>query len=170
MATYSQTPGLLNIRGVVGTDFSCELEITKDVTGYQFEAGIVLQEYPTKREQAVTVTIENAGSGIITLSLTGLQTSAIGAIANKKWYLNWTIGGIKQTILAGRFELSDIPIGQNVPSENDVIIETPEVNITLTSLTGAAVNINATNDTTTNASFFPVFVASAGTGSFVVAN
>jgi len=164
MATYTQVPGLLNIKGVVGADFSCNLDFNVSLVGYTFDAGIVLQEYPTKRIQAITVTVTDAANGLLSLGLTEAETTAVGPISNKKWYLNWELGGVKKTIIAGMFELSDIPLGQNVPSENDVIIETPEVNITLTSLTGAAVNINATNDTTTNASFFPVFVASAGTG------
>jgi hypothetical protein len=138
MATYSQTPGLLNIKGVVGSHFSCQLDFDTSLSGYTFDSAIVLQEYPTKREQAVTVTIDNAGSGIITLSLTGLQTSAIGAIANKKWYLNWTIGGIKQTILAGRFELSDIPLGQNIVTSTEVTINTQSVDITLSAFSNAA--------------------------------
>jgi hypothetical protein len=140
MATYSQTPGLLNIKGVVGSHFSCQLDFNTSVSGYTFDSAIVLQEYPTKREQAVTVTIDNAGSGIITLSLTGLQTSAIGAIANKKWYLNWTIGGIKQTILAGRFELSDIPLGQNIVTSTGVTINTQSVDITLSAFSNAALD------------------------------
>jgi uncharacterized protein (UPF0303 family) len=140
MATYSQTPGLLNIKGVVGSHFSCQLDFNTSVSGYTFDSAIVLQEYPTKREQAVTITIDNAGSGIITLSLTGLQTSAIGAIANKKWYLNWTIGGIKQTILAGRFELSDIPLGQNIVTSTGVTINTQSVDITLSAFSNAALD------------------------------
>lgn len=164
MATYTQVPGLLNIKGVVGADFSCNLDFSISLVGYTFDAGIVLQEYPTKRIHPITVTVTDAPNGLLSLGLLESETTSIGPISNKKWYLNWELAGVKKTIIAGTFELSDIPIGQNVPSENDVIVETPEVNITLTSLTGAAVNINATNDTTTNASFYPVFVASAGTG------
>jgi hypothetical protein len=140
MATYAQTPGLLNIKGVVGAHFSCQLDFGTSLSGYSFDAAIVLQEYPTKREQAVTVTIDNAGSGIITLSLTGAQTTAIGAIANKKWYLNWTTGGIKQTILAGRFELSDIPLGQNEVTSTGVTINTQSVDITLSAFSNAALD------------------------------
>jgi hypothetical protein len=164
MANYTQVPGLLNIKGVVGADFSCNLDFNVSLAGYTFEAGIVLQEYPTKSIKPITVTVNDAPNGLISLNLTDIETSAIGPISNKKWYLDWTTGSTKNTIISGRFELSDIPIGQAVESNNDVIIETPEVNITLTSLTGAAVNINAANDTTTNASFFPVFVAAAGSG------
>jgi hypothetical protein len=140
MATYSQTPGLLNIKGVVGSHFSCQLDFDTSLSGYTFDSAIVLQEYPTKREQPITVAVNNAGSGIITLSLTGIQTSSVGAIANKKWYLNWTIGGIKQTILAGRFELSDIPLGQNIVTSTGVTINTQSVDITLSAFSNAALD------------------------------
>jgi uncharacterized protein (UPF0303 family) len=140
MATYAQTPGLLNIKGVFGAHFSCQLDFGTSLTGYTFDSAIVLQEYPTKREQAVTVTIDNAGSGIITLSLTEAQTTALGAISNKKWYLNWTIGGIKQTILAGNFELSDIPLGQNVSTSTGVTINAQSVDITLSAFSNAALD------------------------------
>jgi hypothetical protein len=140
MATYSQTPGLLNIRGVVGTDFSCELEITKDVTGYQFEAGIVLQEYPAKRIHPITITVTNAAQGEVTLSLTDQETSDIGKISGKKWYLNWIIGTTKQTILAGTFELSDIPIGKNIVMPTEVTIQTQDVDVILSAFSNAALD------------------------------
>jgi hypothetical protein len=140
MATYAQTPGLLNIKGVVGAHFSCQLDFGTSLSGYSFDSAIILQEYPTKREQAVTVTIDNAGSGIITLSLTEAQTTTLGAISNKKWYLNWTTGGIKQTILAGRFELSDIPLGQNIVTSTGVTINTQSVDITLSAFSNAALD------------------------------
>jgi hypothetical protein len=140
MATYAQTPGLLNIKGVVGAHFSCQLDFGTDLSAYTFDSAIVLQEYPTTREQAVTVTVDNASAGIITLSLTETQTSTIGAIANKKWYLNWTISGIKQTILAGRFELSDIPLGQNIVTSTGVTINTQSVDITLSAFSNAALD------------------------------
>jgi hypothetical protein len=140
MATYAQTPGLLNIKGVVGAHFSCQLDFDASLTGYTFDSAIVLQEYPTKREQAITVTVDNAAQGIITLSLTQGQTTTLGAIANKKWYLNWNISGIKQTILAGRFELSDIPLGQNIVTSTGITINTQDVDITLSAFSNAALD------------------------------
>jgi uncharacterized protein (UPF0303 family) len=140
MATYAQTPGLLNIKGVVGAHFSCQLDFATSLVGYTFDSAIVLQEYPTKREQAITITVDNAAQGIIKLSLTQGQTTTLGAIANKKWYLNWTIGGIKQTILAGTFELSDIPLGQNIVTSTGVTINTQNVDITLSAFSNAALD------------------------------
>jgi len=140
MATYAQTPGLLNIKGVVGTHFSCQLTFGTNLSTYTFDSAIVLQEYPVKREQAITVTVDNAAQGIITLSLTQNQTTSVGAISKKKWYLNWTIGGIKQTILAGTFELSDIPLGQNIVTSTGVTINTQDVDVTLSAFSNAALD------------------------------
>jgi hypothetical protein len=140
MATYAQTPGLLNIKAVTGTDFSCQLDFDTNLSAYTFDAAIVLQDYPTKREQAITVTVDNAAQGIITLSLTDTQTSALGTFSKKKWYLNWTISTIKQTILAGNFELSDIPLGQNEVKEAGIIINTQSVDITLSAFSNAALD------------------------------
>jgi hypothetical protein len=140
MATYAQTPGLLNIKGVVGAHFSCQLNFGTNLSAYTFDSAIVLQEYPVKREQAITVTVDNAAQGIITLSLTQNQTTSVGAISKKKWYLNWTVGGIKQTILAGTFELSDIPLGQNIVTSTGVTINTQDVDITLSAFSNAALD------------------------------
>ena len=140
MATYAQTPGLLNIKAVTGTDFSCQLTFGTNLSSYTFDSAIVLQEYPNKQEQAITVTINNAAQGIITLSLNDTQTSALGTFSKKKWYLNWNIGGIKQTILAGLFELSDIPIGQNEVTSTGITINTQSVDITLSAFSNAALD------------------------------
>lgn len=140
MATYSQTPGLLNIKAVTGAHFSCQLDFDTTLVGYTFDSAIVLQEYPTKREQAITVTVDNAAQGIITLSLTQGQTTSLGVFSKKKWYLNWTNSGIKQTILAGNFELSDIPLGQNEVTSTGVTINTQSVDITLSAFSNAALD------------------------------
>lgn len=140
MATYSQTPGLLNIQGVVGAHFSCQLDFDASLVGYTFDSAIVLQDYPALQEQEITVTVDDAAEGIITLSLTSSQTSALGAISGKKWYLNWTVGGIKQTILAGAFQLSNIPLGQNVVTSTGVTINTQDVDITLSAFSNAALD------------------------------
>jgi hypothetical protein len=140
MATYAQTPGLLNIKAVTGTDFSCQLNFGTNLSAYTFDSAIVLQEYPNKQEQAITVTVDNAAQGIITLSLTDTQTSALGTFSKKKWYLNWNVSGIKQTILAGLFELSDIPLGQNEVTSTGITINTQSVDVTLSAFSNAALD------------------------------
>ena len=89
MAVFSQTPGQLDIKAVVGTDFVCYLRFDTDISAYTFESFIVLQEYPTKRTFPITTTL--TGDNVVGLSLTDSQTSEIGVISKKKWCLNWVL-------------------------------------------------------------------------------
>ncbi len=101
MATFSQTPSELNIEAVLGTNFLCSLNFDTSISAYTFDAGIVLNEYPSQVVFPITAT--KVTSNILNLSLNQSQTNDIGVISNKKWYLNWTQGGNKQTILSSRF-------------------------------------------------------------------
>lgn len=131
MATFSQTPGQLNIKATVGSDFLCGLNFNTDISSYTFTAAIVTQEYPVKVEFPITAQVV---SGVLKLSLSSAETQTIGSISNKKWYLNWSSGGTVQTILSGRFELSDIPIGQNDGTSTDISISTYDININISSI------------------------------------
>ena len=158
MATFSQTPGELNIEAVVGTDFLCSLNFDSDISSYTFDAGIILNEYPSKVTFPITANI--SGLNIVNLSLNQLQTSEIGLISGKKWYLNWNKNGIKQSIISGRFEISDTPIGQNSGIDQDVIISTYDINVNVSAIssigatgaTGIAGNDGATGPAGTNGS------------------
>ena len=132
MPTFSQTPGELNIESVVGTDFLCSLNFDTDISLYTFDAGIILKEYPS--QIAFPITATKSGTNIVNLSLTQIESNEIGAISNKKWYLNWTKDGIKQTIISGKFELSDIPVGQNNGLDDDVIVSTYSININVSAI------------------------------------
>lgn len=127
MPTFSQTPGELNIESVVGTDFLCTLNFDINISSYDFEAGIVLKEFPSKVIYPITAT--KSGTNIVNLSLSKIQSSEIGAISKRKWYLNRLFNGTRQTLISGRFELSDIPIGQNNGFNNNVIVSTYNINI-----------------------------------------
>jgi len=132
MAIFSQTPGELNIESVVGTDFLCSLNFGTNISAYSFDAGIILNEYPS--QIVFPITTSKSGSNIVNLSLTQLQSSEIGVISNRKWFLNWNKDGIKQTILSGRFELSDVPIGQNSGLNQDVSISTYNIDINISAI------------------------------------
>jgi len=132
MAIFSQTPGELNIESVVGTDFLCSLNFDTNISAYSFDAGIILKEYPS--QIVFPITTSKSGSNIVNLSLTQIQSSEIGVISNRKWFLNWTKDGIKQTIISGRFELSDIPIGQNSGLNQDVSISAYNIDINISSI------------------------------------
>jgi hypothetical protein len=111
MSTFSQTPGELDIEAVLGTDFLMSLNFSTIISASTFEAGIILTESPSQTVFPITVAI--SGTNIVNLSLTDSQIDTIGLISDKKWYLNRTVGGTKQMILSGRFQISDTPIGQN---------------------------------------------------------
>jgi hypothetical protein len=111
MSTFSQTPGELNVEAVLGTDFALSLNFSNTISDFTFESELVLQEYPSQVVFPITTTIN--GSNIVNLSLSQAETIEIGVISNKKWHLNRTKDGITQMVLSGRFQISDIPIGQN---------------------------------------------------------
>lgn len=120
MPTFSQTPGELDIQAVVGTDFALSLDFTNTISGFTFEAGIILNEFPSETIFPFTSSI--FGTRIVNLTLTDAETSQIGVISNKKWYLKRTKDNITQMVLSGRFELSNIPIGQNSGVREYVLI------------------------------------------------
>jgi hypothetical protein len=115
MSVFSQTPGELDIQAVLGTDFALSLNFANGISNFTFEAGIVLQEYPSEIIFPITTSV--SGTNLVNLTLSDTQTNTIGVISNKKWYLNRTKDGIKQMVLSGRFQISDIPIGQNQVQE-----------------------------------------------------
>ena len=111
MDTFSQTPGELDIEAVLGTDFAISFNFTNTISDFIFNAAIVLNEYPAEILFPITTSIH--GTNIVNLTLSDVQTEEIGVISNRKWYLNRTKDGITQMVLSGRFQISDVPIGQN---------------------------------------------------------
>ena len=111
MPTFSQTPGELNIEAVLGTDFALSLNFSSVISDFEFEAGIILNEYPSQTIFPLTASV--LGTQIVNITLSDAQTEEIGVISNKKWYLKRTKDEITQMILSGRFQISDVPIGQN---------------------------------------------------------
>lgn len=150
MAVFSQTPGELEIKAVLGNDFLCSLNFDTSIAAYDFTAGIILNEYPDKKIYPILTT--KASSTKLNLQLSALSTNEIGVISNKKWFLNWTANDATQTILSGRFQISDVPIGLNEGNDVDVIVNFDDVNINVSSVasfgatgaTGAAGSTGAT--------------------------
>jgi len=128
MSVFSQTPGELDIEAVLGTDFALSLNFANGISSYTFDAGIVLQEYPSEIIFPITTSI--SGTNLLNLTLSDTQTNTIGVISNKKWYLNRTKDGIKQMVLSGRFQISNVPIGQNEGVRQYIMID----DITVSSL------------------------------------
>lgn len=120
MATFTQTPGKLNIRSTVGSSFSCNLNFNADISGCTFDAFLILQSYPSVIE--IPISLNKVSDRQVLLSMDASETQSIGAISNRKWYLQWTFSGNTQTIISGTFELSVVPIGVTIP---DSTIEIP---------------------------------------------
>jgi hypothetical protein len=149
MALFSQTPGKLEVKAVLGNDFLCNLNFDVTISDYEFDAGIILQEFPSKTIFPISVIEESANK--ISLQLSALETETIGVISNRKWFLNWSIGGAVQTILSGMFQISDVPIGLNQGQDVDVSVNFDDVNITISSVAAVgatgATGIGATGAT-----------------------
>jgi len=129
MATFTQTPGRIDIEATVGSAFATNLNFNANISTATFDAAIIIQEYPSVIEVPMTVTV--LGTQSIALSMSATQTQNIGAISNKKWYLKWTYSSITQTILSGRIQLSVVPINVNVPNNVNAIIENFDINVTV---------------------------------------
>ena len=120
MSTFSQTPGELDIEAVLGTDFALSLNFSNTISDFTFQSGIVLNEYPS--ETIFPINISISGSNIVNLTLSDANTESIGLISNKKWFLKRTKNNVTQMVLSGRFQISDIPIGQNSGVQQFILI------------------------------------------------
>ena len=106
-ASVNDVPGQLDIYATVGDDWSMPLNFDLNMTGYSFESWVLVQQAGTTKKQELTVTETDLASGIITLSLTDAQTTNLGEINKRPWYLVWTTGGNEtRTVLAGNFSLN----------------------------------------------------------------
>ena len=120
MSTFSQTPGELDVEAVLGTDFALSLNFSNTISNFEFESGIILNEYPSEIVFPINTSI--IGSNTVNLTLSDSETEAIGVISNKKWYLKRTKDNITQMVLSGRFQISDTPIGQNSGVQQFILI------------------------------------------------
>ena len=127
MATFTHTPGRLDIRGTVNSALSCRLNFNADISAATFNSFIVIQEYPSIIEIPINILVID--NQTISLSLTAQDTQNIGAISNKKWYLMWSYSSVTQTIISGRIELSVIPLSENSPNIVNPVIESFDINI-----------------------------------------
>lgn len=130
------------MNGVVGDDFAVLLDFNVDLTGYTFQARILLDNQPSNRYQTITVTNTNLAEGRITLSLSDAQTQALGPLSNRKWFITWSQGSDIRTVLSGNFTLnSKWAVTDYSPTTSDqtVVIQTPTVEVEVIGGVGGAV-------------------------------
>ena len=98
----------MDLVGVVGNDLVVDVLFEDtNLTGYTFSAYVVLESYPLEKLYTITVTNIDLANGQIRLSLTDSQTTEIGPVSGKPWYLSWTdTGTLINNMLFGHFQLN----------------------------------------------------------------
>ena len=99
MSEFIALPGLLNISLTVGDEFGMPADLDIDTTGFTWTA--IVYETSTSvsfvnpggvstqgtTAATFTVTVINAASGQVNLSLTEVQTGALSPATSYRWYL-----------------------------------------------------------------------------------
>jgi hypothetical protein len=102
--TFSQLPGLLNLGFAQGEDFSFVCDFDISLVGYTVESKVVSAQYGDT-VVVPTTTVTNDAEGLVSVSFTSEQTSAIPP-GTYRWQMAWTApGDIYRQVLAGFVEV-----------------------------------------------------------------
>ena len=115
MATFSQTPGTLDVTFVAGDEVAIALDFDRDLTGYTITTAVyVTAVYASGGggtgfvtgigETAATFSISNTNlaAGQITIGLSEVQTAALSSAIAYRWYMRWVdTGQVTRTVLSG---------------------------------------------------------------------
>jgi hypothetical protein len=107
MTNLDQLPGELNIAVKQGDDLSFDTAFNLDLTGYTLSANITpAGSAPTLIPIVITNT--DLSNGIIHLfvSRTSIANLPVNT-ASHTWDLQWTLSGLKRTVLAGSFMIEE---------------------------------------------------------------
>lgn len=118
MATFSALPETLDLAFIQGDEFTLPLDFEENLTGYTFEAKLILVvEQQTLSSGAVVVTDYedvvsftqapvSLAAGQINLVLSETQTNALTVGGKYRWYFRWTSGtGVTRTVRSGSVEV-----------------------------------------------------------------
>lgn len=100
MTLYTQIPGSLDLSGVIGDDWSMALDWDIALTGYTWESAVV--DSAGTSVATITVTIDNAATGLMTLTIADTLTDTLNEKAYR-WYLKQTDEGYERIWIAGYF-------------------------------------------------------------------
>lgn len=105
MASYDQTPGVLNLQLVRGDDFSALIDFSlTGMTAYTCTAAMT--SLVTGSEvKTITVSAVAATAGQFNISLTDAETAAL-ARGTYGWNFKWTEGNATRTALNGYVEVN----------------------------------------------------------------
>jgi len=103
MAVFEQLPGYLALSFRQGDDFTTNVAFDFNALNYSWQAD-VRSTITGESVQQITVTVTDAASGEMTLSLTDEQTADLPA-GTWGWTLVGSAGGVKRTYLSGFVEV-----------------------------------------------------------------
>jgi hypothetical protein len=107
MTDFSQEPGELNITATHGDDFEFSLDFDIPLSGYDFDANVVV--VATNALMPMTVTDVDLSAGQIKIALGASGGLDILPTATHHWYLDWDTGSQVRRVLAGTFRVIDYP-------------------------------------------------------------
>lgn len=98
MSTFSQLPGTLDIRVIRGDSVTVDVDFDTDLTGHTATASLV-SVVTGGVVRGFTTTIENAASGLVSVSLTDEETSAV-TVGSYSWEMTWQLptGGVRKAL------------------------------------------------------------------------
>jgi hypothetical protein len=106
-ATTELTGADLDIEGVVGDDLEFAIFFGYlPITGYTFSSFIELEPPPLKKTWPLTVTVLDAATGLIQVSLTAADSLKLGPISGCRWKLSWVETGHTMSVATGNFALN----------------------------------------------------------------
>src|SRR4029077_6033316 len=107
-ATVNVAGGGLDIEGMVGDTLEFGLFFDyQTFPGYTFSGYVILTPSPLQETYPITVSVTDAANGLYTVSLSKTDTTKIGPVSGRPWFLRLTDPAAKErTILMGKFQLN----------------------------------------------------------------
>lgn len=104
MATYTQEPGSLNIALTRGDELGASFDFSNDLSGHSL-AGSVVSLVSAQVMTPLSVSVTSATAGLVSISLTELQTSALPS-GTYGWHVYWDApNNVRRTALSGTLDV-----------------------------------------------------------------
>jgi hypothetical protein len=101
------TGAALDIEGVVGDDLEFAIFFGyMPLTGLTFASFVELAPPPLVKTQPLVVTVLDASTGLIQLSLARSESLKVGPVSGCPWKLTWVEAGKTFTATMGNFQLN----------------------------------------------------------------
>lgn len=143
MATISQAPATLDLVAVKADDFTVTLTVTENSVAYDWTGATVATSIldGTGTAVATNFTATTSSGGVLTLTLTDANTTALG-VGTFRWQVNVTKASATRTWLAGALSIMQAGWGGSSSQTASLSITTGSATVAIASATvGAASNI-----------------------------